>query len=106
MPQDVSLCDAEVDHWGGEFEILSRTAGVGVTVAPGLLQMCPIQSLNRLQLVVGPEVENDPAGIGEHRLIAGLLNMNFATQRCGAKHIFIRHEQELSLFRVSVDVSG
>ena len=30
--------------------------------------------------------------------------MNFAGQRCGAKHIFIRDKQKLSFFRVSVDL--
>ena len=106
MPQDVPLCDAEVDHWGGEFEILSRTAGLGVKVAPGLLQMYTIQSLNRLQLVVAPEVENDAPGIGEHGLISALLDMNSAAKGGGSKHILLREKEELSFFRVSVDLGG
>ena len=101
MLQNVALRHREVDDGRGEFEIL-RAGGCALCdwLAPSrsvLREPHSIDGVNFLKLILAREVEDDASGIALHGIQSGLLDVNVATEGCGAKQVLLSGQQELRL---------
>ena len=106
----MSLRHREVHGGCGEFEILRAACHAFCRrLASGdrvLREPHSVEGMHFLKLVLAGEIHNHAACLALHGLWSGLLDVNVAGKRGGAKQVFLPVEQELGLVGAAAHFRG